>query len=48
MRESDLIQAQEAMQTLSNNKYSKESFAKSEKVWQDPILELEHIIGFNG
>lgn len=48
MRESDLLQAQEALQTLSNNKYSKESITKSEKVKQDPILELEHIIGYNG
>lgn len=49
MHESDLIQQdRDAAQTLSSHKYSQESFTKSPKIKQDPIVELDHIIGYNG
>jgi len=39
---------QDPLSALSNNKYAQEQMGKSEKLRQDPILELSHIIGYNG
>lgn len=48
MRESELVQPQEEKKQFDSPQRDSGALNKSEKMKNDPILELEHIIGYNG